>query len=151
MLEIIEKATLKFGDVVEVQGRVLLIKRPSNSFLEKVGRFMTIKWGENENGIAFDDGHYDMNLAEATESLYKRAESVTRLNSLNLQLRPVHNTYLIVGRVCGGENYVRFVVATSIEEAEHKFEIFVRENDDEPDRDLHIEHSAITNDIHPII
>jgi len=66
-------------------------------------------------------------------------------------LRPDHNTYLIVGRVCGGENYVRFVVATSIEEAEHKFEIFVRENDDEPDRDLHIEHSAITNDIHPII
>ena len=70
--QIMTQAENKFGAVIEFINNVLLIKRPTKP-TQHDGSFMTIKVGINENGVGFHDGHYDMPLLPASESLYERA------------------------------------------------------------------------------
>ena len=53
---IIEEATKKFGQVVDSENGVLLIKRQTGNFANPNAKYMTIKGGTNENGVGFHDG-----------------------------------------------------------------------------------------------
>jgi hypothetical protein len=89
MFKIIEAAKSKFGQVIEAENNVLLIKcRQSGTYANPSAKYMTIKGGINENGVGFHDGHYDMDLGDAVVSFYSRSGAETSNKDVTESAKP---------------------------------------------------------------
>lgn len=76
---IIQAAQSKFGQVIETQANVLLIKRTENDY-------MTIKAGLVDGEAQFNFGNYNMSLIEAALDLRDRATNTRTMS---------HTTYVV--------------------------------------------------------
>jgi len=82
MTTLIEEAvTIKFGQLIEQSGDVLLIKRDASNYSDPKKRFMTIMVNTFDAKPSFYHGHYDMNIVDAAISLADRSKDAEMLKN----------------------------------------------------------------------
>lgn len=70
--EVWAAANAKFGLAIAINDNILLAKRDVTAHPNKECSYMTVQVVNNDYGVSFHHGHYDMSLMSATRNFYAR-------------------------------------------------------------------------------